>query len=191
MLSGLLSDFFEKVLAKLQEKVWDCDLEATKAYYRAKLEKKDETAEDRRRPELLVLVRVALRVLQPARVPAHAPALGVRLVLPAVHVVGLVLQGLLRAAAGEDRRRGGLLLGVPQRVPFRLPPRLPLRLPFRVPLRLPLRVRVGEVALTGTGRGTVRDLAWIDGFFRGGARPRVRALRGRGPDPAAEPGATG
>ncbi|MCX7029660.1 MAG: radical SAM protein [Spirochaetes bacterium] len=75
VLSGLLSDFFEKVLQKLQEKVWDCDLEATKAYYQAKLES--------------------------------------------------------------------------------------------LPLGLPLRVRVGEVALTGTGpRFTVHDLAWIDGFFR-------------------------
>ena len=102
VLSGLLSDFFEKVLAKLQEKVWDCDLEATKAYYRKKLEQKEETEEDRRDPNYWYWFVVALRVLQPARVPAHAPAVRVRLRLPAVHVVGLVLQGLLRA---RRRRR--------------------------------------------------------------------------------------
>ncbi|HOV64978.1 MAG TPA: DUF2207 domain-containing protein, partial [Spirochaetia bacterium] len=37
VLSGLMADFFEKAIAKLQEKVWDCDIEATKAYYREKL----------------------------------------------------------------------------------------------------------------------------------------------------------
>jgi len=46
VLSGVLSDFFEKVLARLQEKVWDCDAEATKAYYRKKLEQEqDDTRE--------------------------------------------------------------------------------------------------------------------------------------------------
>ena len=38
VLSGLLADFFEKVLAKLQEKIWDCDIDATRDYYRKKLE---------------------------------------------------------------------------------------------------------------------------------------------------------
>ena len=49
VLSGLLSDFFEKVIAGLQEKIWDCDVEATKEYYLKMLEKKeeDETPADR------------------------------------------------------------------------------------------------------------------------------------------------
>jgi radical SAM protein with 4Fe4S-binding SPASM domain len=39
--------------------------------------------------------------------------------------------------------------------------------PLGLPLGLPFRVRVGEVALTGSGpQSSVRDLAWIDGFFR-------------------------
>ncbi len=135
VLSGLLSDFFEKVLAKLQEKVWDCDLEATKAYYRAKLEKKDETTEDRRRPELLVLVRMALRVLQPARVPAHAPALGVRLVLPAVHVVGLVLQGLFLAA--RRRRPAAWGPATPRATTRAIPPATTRATPRVIPRATP------------------------------------------------------
>ncbi len=50
VLSGLLADFFEKVLAKLQEKIWDCDIDATREYYRKKLEQKEETAEDKASP---------------------------------------------------------------------------------------------------------------------------------------------
>jgi hypothetical protein len=50
VLSGLLADFFEKVLAKLQEKIWDCDIDATREYYRKKLEQKEETAQDRAAP---------------------------------------------------------------------------------------------------------------------------------------------
>ena len=38
VLSGLMADFFEAAIKKLQEKVWDCDLEATKTYYRKKIE---------------------------------------------------------------------------------------------------------------------------------------------------------
>jgi len=38
VLSGLLADFFEDALQKLQEKSWDCDLEATKAHYRQLVE---------------------------------------------------------------------------------------------------------------------------------------------------------
>ncbi|HRY55647.1 MAG TPA: hypothetical protein P5142_13565, partial [Spirochaetia bacterium] len=38
VLSGLMADFFEAAIKKLQEKVWDCDLEATKAHYRAKIQ---------------------------------------------------------------------------------------------------------------------------------------------------------
>ncbi|TXT41726.1 MAG: hypothetical protein FD137_2652, partial [Spirochaetes bacterium] len=37
VLSGLLMDFFEAQLKELQERLWDCDIEATKAHYRAKL----------------------------------------------------------------------------------------------------------------------------------------------------------
>ncbi|HYW84649.1 MAG TPA: hypothetical protein VFB30_15410, partial [Spirochaetia bacterium] len=50
VLSGLLADFFEKVLAKLQEKIWDCDIDATKEYYRKQLEKREETEQDRVAP---------------------------------------------------------------------------------------------------------------------------------------------
>ena len=50
VLSGLLADFFEKVLAKLQEKIWDCDIDATRDFYRRKLEHKEETPEDRAAP---------------------------------------------------------------------------------------------------------------------------------------------
>ncbi|MCE5255359.1 MAG: DUF2207 domain-containing protein, partial [Spirochaetaceae bacterium] len=39
VLSGLLEDFFETMIRSLQEKIWDCDIEATKAYYRGKLAK--------------------------------------------------------------------------------------------------------------------------------------------------------
>jgi hypothetical protein len=34
-LSGLLTDFFEGLIKDLQEKLWDCDMEATKTYYRS------------------------------------------------------------------------------------------------------------------------------------------------------------
>ncbi|MCK7486171.1 MAG: hypothetical protein MZU97_11955 [Bacillus subtilis] len=34
VLSGLLADFFEDAIKRLQEKIWDCDLEATRAFYR-------------------------------------------------------------------------------------------------------------------------------------------------------------
>ena len=37
LMSGLLADFFEHEIKTLQEKVWDCDLEATKKFYREKL----------------------------------------------------------------------------------------------------------------------------------------------------------
>jgi hypothetical protein len=50
VLSGLLADFFEKVLAKLQEKIWDCDIDATRDYYRKKLEQREETEQDRVTP---------------------------------------------------------------------------------------------------------------------------------------------
>ncbi len=43
LLGGLLADFFENRIKILQEKVWDCDLEATAAYYRKKIA--DEQAE--------------------------------------------------------------------------------------------------------------------------------------------------
>jgi len=46
VLSGLMADFFEKVIAKLQEKAWDCDLEATRAHYRKKLQEAEKTAKD-------------------------------------------------------------------------------------------------------------------------------------------------
>ncbi|HEY9054714.1 MAG TPA: hypothetical protein VIO60_07840, partial [Rectinemataceae bacterium] len=37
VLSGLLMDFVESAMKTLQERLWDCDIEATKAFYRAKL----------------------------------------------------------------------------------------------------------------------------------------------------------
>ena len=37
LLGGLLADFFEKRITELQEKIWDCDMEATIAYYRKKI----------------------------------------------------------------------------------------------------------------------------------------------------------
>jgi hypothetical protein len=37
VLPGLMADFFEDSIKALQEKLWDCDLEATRAYYRKKL----------------------------------------------------------------------------------------------------------------------------------------------------------
>ncbi len=53
VVSARLSSFFETALAKLQEKIWDCDVEATKAYYRERLEPGAGAAaeEDRGRPE--------------------------------------------------------------------------------------------------------------------------------------------
>ena len=50
VLSGLLADFFEKVLAKLQEKIWDADIDATKEYYRSQLERREETEQDKAAP---------------------------------------------------------------------------------------------------------------------------------------------
>jgi len=57
-LSGLLTDFFEGLIKDLQEKLWDCDMEATKTYYRqllseaermeAEADIRDEEAEARR-----------------------------------------------------------------------------------------------------------------------------------------------
>ena len=73
VLSGLLADFFEKVLAKLQERIWDCDIDALKDYYRKKLEQKEEAAGPRR-ALLLVLVLVSLDLLEHGRLLPRAPA---------------------------------------------------------------------------------------------------------------------
>ncbi|PKL07428.1 MAG: hypothetical protein CVV51_14170, partial [Spirochaetae bacterium HGW-Spirochaetae-7] len=46
VLPGLLADFFEGAIKRLQEKIWDCDLEATKAFYRRKILEAQATAEE-------------------------------------------------------------------------------------------------------------------------------------------------
>ena len=43
VLSSKMADFFEEALRHLQEKIWDCDLEATRAWWRKTIES---TAED-------------------------------------------------------------------------------------------------------------------------------------------------
>jgi hypothetical protein len=45
VLSGLMADFFESAIKKLQEKVWDCDIDATKAYYRKRIQEAEAEAE--------------------------------------------------------------------------------------------------------------------------------------------------
>jgi hypothetical protein len=149
VLSGLMADFFEGAIKKLQEKIWDCDLEATKAYYRKKIEEA-EKALSAEKPaarssyglELsLLLLLDGLRLYEPHSDYYAALSLAARAQhgLRRLHAERLLLLGLLQPR-GRDGRR--LLLGLPQRLPRRLPFGLPLGLSFRLPLGLSLRLRV-------------------------------------------------
>ncbi len=143
VLSGLLADFFEKVLAKLQEKIWDCDIDATKEYYRKKLEKREETEQDRVAPYYWYWssyrwIYWNTAVYSHVHLPHDFSA-----DYQDVHGFRVLLQGLLRSAPGHHGRRGGLLLGLPQRLPFRMPPRMPFGVPLRLPFRMPFGVRLG------------------------------------------------
>ena len=171
VLSGLLADFFEKVLAKLQEKVWDCDIEATRDYYRKKLEPKEETEQDRQVARLLVLVLVPLGLLEPPGYShVHLPhefSAGYQNFMSSASC----FKGCFAPPQARTGRRGRLLLGVPQRLSLGLSLRLPLGVPLRLPFRLPFRVRVGE-GRTENAQGArahaaeTRPLAWVDEFFR-------------------------
>ncbi len=46
VLEGMLADFYKSVIVSLQEKTWDCDIEATKRYYQSQMFGESGTSQD-------------------------------------------------------------------------------------------------------------------------------------------------
>ncbi len=147
VLSGLLADFFEKVLAKLQEKIWDCDIDATKELLPKEAGAEGGDGEDRGDPLLLLLVLLPLDLLERGGVlHVHLPhdfTAGYQTFMASASC----FKGCFAPPQAHDRRRWRLLLGVPQRLPLGLPPRLSFGVSLGLPLGMPLRLRLGRRAL--------------------------------------------
>ena len=168
VLSGLLSDFFEKVLQKLQEKVWDCDLEATREYYRANLEKKDETEEDRRDPYYWYWSR------SPGSTSTRTCTRGCACRPSSARVTSSSCRRprASRAASRRRRRRPAACRPATRPATTRATPRATTpatrrAIPRVTPPATPRACRGARIGGPDSSpRVTVRDLAWVDGFFR-------------------------